>query len=149
MRVLDRPSHPMDLSALLARLRRGSRRLTGPRQAVLEVLRRQARPLTPKEIFLALPKGDCDLATVFRSLRLMTEMGIVKRSDFGDGVARHELLGDGDDGHHPHLICTRCAGIVEIEECDVREFEARVAARNGFRGVTHKLEFFGVCPACM
>lgn len=149
MRQNRQPRPPMDLPALSARLRKGFRRLTGPRQAILEVLRRETHPLTHKEIYLALPKGDCDLATVYRSLRLLTEMGMVKRFDFGDGLARHELISDGDDGHHHHLICTRCAGIVEVEECDVSAFEARVAARNGFRDVTHKLEFFGICPACL
>lgn len=101
-----------------------------------------------KAIFAAMPAGSCDLATVYRSMHLLQQLGMVKRYDFGDGTARFELLGEGDDGHHHHLVCTRCAGIIEIEECLVRELDALVAARNGFRSVTHKLEFFGVCPAC-
>jgi len=130
------------------RLRRHERRLTGPRQAILGILRREAHPMSIKAIFAAMPPGSCDLATVYRSMHLLQQLGMVKRYDFGDGTARFELLGEGDDGHHHHLVCTRCAGIIEIEECLVRELDALVAARNGFRSVTHKLEFFGVCPAC-
>ena len=75
-------------------------------------------------------------------------MKMIKRFDFGDGVARFELLAEGDDGHHHHLICTQCAMIVEVEECFPPEFEEKIAAKNGFRTVSHKLEFFGVCGAC-
>jgi Fur family ferric uptake transcriptional regulator len=133
---------------LAARLRRKSRKLTGPRQAILEILRRQSHPLSNKEIFAALPSGDCDLATVYRSMHLLESMGMVKRFDFGDGHSRFELLEEGDDGHHHHLVCTRCTEVVEIDECFMGEMEDQIAARNGFKAVTHKLEFFGVCPQC-
>src|SRR5258706_15364032 len=148
-----------DLPELAERLRRKSRKLTGPRQAILEILRRQSHPLSNKEIFAALPKGDCDLATVYRSMHLLESMGMVKRFDLGDGVARFELLHEGDDGHHHHLVCTGCANVIEIEvsggrrstaaqECFMAELEAQIAARNRFKSVTHKLEFFGLCPEC-
>ena len=75
--------------------------------------------MTTKEIFEALSKNECDLATVYRSMRLLEDMGMVKRFDFGDGTARFELLEEGDDGHHHHLVCTRCAEIVELDECSV------------------------------
>ena len=81
-------------------------------------------------------------------MHLLEKMGMVKRFDFGDGAARFELVGEDDDGHHHHLICTRCSMVVEIEECFPDAIENRIAAANGFTGVTHKLEFFGVCPNC-
>jgi Fur family ferric uptake transcriptional regulator len=141
--------HPhLDLPQLAERLRRESRKVTGPRQAILNILRRQAHPMSNKEIFLALPKGDCDLATIYRSMHLLEEMGMVRRYDLGDGVARHELLKEGDDGHHHHLVCTRCAEVIEIDECSMHDVEERIAASNGFNGITHRLEFFGICPAC-
>ena len=136
------------LSALTGRLRGRSRKVTRPRQAILEILRRHPHPLTNREILAAMPKGQCDLATIYRSMHLLEEMGMVKRFDFGDGTARFELVHEGDDGHHHHLICTRCAGVIEIDECFLREIESRIAAQNGFKSVTHKLEFFGICPAC-
>src|SRR5437867_7957530 len=145
--------HPHDsrhqpLPHLTERLRRKSRKVTGPRHALLELLHRQSHPMSSKEMFDALPKNLCDLATVYRSLHLLEQMGMVKRFDFGDGTARFELLEEGDDGHHHHLVCTRCAAIIELDECSMTESEGRIAARNGFKSVTHKLEFFGICPAC-
>jgi len=75
-------------------------------------------------------------------------MGMVKRFDFGDGAARFELIGENDDGHHHHLVCTNCSEVVEIKECFPEKIEKRVAAKNGFKAVTHRLEFFGLCPDC-
>ena len=133
---------------LTNRLRRQSRRVTGPRAAILEILRRHPHPLTNRDILAALPGGQCNLATIYRAMHLLEGMGMVKRFDFGDGAARFELVGEGDDGHHHHLVCTRCAGVIEIDECFPRAIESRIAAANGFKNVTHKLEFFGLCPDC-
>lgn len=137
-----------DLRHVTGRLRGNLRKITGPRQAILEVLRRHPHPLTNKEIFSHLPPGECDLATVYRSIHLLEEMELVKRFDFGDGIARFELIAEGDDGHHHHLICTECAAVVEIEECFPKDIEKRIAEGNGFRQITHRLEFFGLCPRC-
>jgi Fur family ferric uptake transcriptional regulator len=142
-------SHPHDtpLPELTSRLRRKLRKVTGPRQAILEILRRHNGPLSIKEIQAQL-NNRCDLATIYRSMHLLEEMFMVKRFDFGSGGARFELLPEGDDGHHHHLVCTNCADVVELEECFPKELERRIAARNGFKSVTHKLEFFGLCPRC-
>jgi Fur family transcriptional regulator, ferric uptake regulator len=142
-------SHPhADLPRLADQLRKKSRKVTGPRRAILNMLREQAHPLSNKEIHARLPKRHCDLATIYRSMHLLEEMGMVKRFDLGDGVARYELLREGDDGHHHHLVCTRCAEVVEIDECSIHGLEERIAVRNGFKAVTHRLEFFGICPDC-
>lgn len=129
-------------------LRQKARRVTGPRQAILRLLAEHRSPMSSKDLFARLDKGDCDLATIYRSLHLLEEMGLVKRFDFGDGVARYELVAAGDEGHHHHLVCTRCANIVEIEDCFPRSLEEEISRRNGFTAVTHKLEFFGLCPRC-
>lgn len=137
-----------EFSDLTERLRRHSRKLTGPRQAILDVLGQGRRPLSSQDIFAALPKGDCDLATVYRAMRVLEEANVVCRIDLGDGVARYELVRAGSHSHHHHLICTRCSEVVEIDECFKQELEEGVARRHGFRGVTHRLDFFGICPAC-
>jgi Fur family ferric uptake transcriptional regulator len=140
--------HHPDFEDLTGRLRRRDVKLTRPRRAVLATLQTQHRPLAIKEIFAALRPGECDLASVYRSIRALESAGVVKAFQFGDGVQRYELLAEGDDGHHHHLICTRCANVTEIGECELREIELRLAASKGFRAVTHRLEFFGICPAC-
>lgn len=137
------------LSELTDKLRSGDRRITGPRQAILEVMRRHHHPMTNREIHEALAgELNCDLATVYRGMHMLQKMRMVQRFDFGDGVARFELLADGSDGHHHHLVCTECATIIEIEECFPETLEKEIARKHGYQNVTHKLEFFGICPTC-
>ena len=136
------------MATLVERLRSRARRLTGPRQAILALLRRQSHPLTVREIHAALADSRCDLATIYRSIGMLQEMDLVKRFDFGDGVARFELVGACGHEHHHHLVCNECGKIVEIEECFPETLETEIARRNGFKGVTHRLEFFGTCPDC-
>lgn len=137
-----------ELPQLTDRLRRESRRVTGPRQAILDVMRKHPHPLLIKEIHALLDKGDCDLVTVYRSMQLLQKMGMVKRVEFGQGGARFELLAEGDDGHHHHLVCTGCARVLQLDECLLEEVEKRIARSSGFKKVTHRLEFFGLCPQC-
>jgi Fur family transcriptional regulator, ferric uptake regulator len=130
------------------KLRHSAHKLTGPREAIIEALGRQDHPPSMKELFALLRRGLCDLATIYRVMHLLEKLGLVKRYDLGDRIARFELLPEGDDGHHHHLICQRCAEVVEIDECSVSALEERIASTNGFRAVTHRLEFFGLCPRC-
>lgn len=136
------------LAELTEQLRRGSRKITGPRQAILAVLRRRRSPLTHKQLHAALGADACDLATVYRNLRTLEELGLVQRCDFGDGSARFELNPGGPSQHHHHLVCRGCARIVELQECLPPGLEAGIAQRHGFADVTHHLEFFGLCADC-
>lgn len=139
---------PAALPDLARRLRDRSHKLTGPRLAILELLRREEHPLSNREILAGLPAGSCNLATVYRAMHLLERLGLVKRFQFGDGRARFELIGEGCDGHHHHLVCTRCEAVVELEDCFETGLEDRIARRSGYASVTHRLEFFGVCPEC-
>jgi len=142
------PCAKPQLPQLAERLRGTARKLTGQRHAILQILRAHHGPLTIREIQARLGSENCDLATIYRSMHLLEELSLVKRFDFGPGGARFELLGEGDDGHHHHLVCTRCAEVVELAECFPTELEKKIASDNGFVAVTHKLEFFGLCPRC-
>lgn len=138
--------HPPQPKAV-DRLRAESRKLTGPRRAIIAALEEQPHPLTIREIHNEIGT-NCDLATIYRSMHLLEKMRLVERFDFGDAVARYELVRHEDHEHHHHLICTDCSKVVEIEECFPEELERRIALGNGFARITHKLEFFGVCPTC-
>ena len=149
------PLHPhphrliqQPLSDLTDKLRQGELKITAPRQAILDVLRKHASPLTTKEIRGALGKADCDLATVYRNMHTLERMGLVRRHDFGDGAARFELSPDEGDTHHHHLVCTGCSKVIELDDCFLDDFQQRLAERYGFSGISHRMEFFGICPAC-
>jgi Fur family transcriptional regulator, ferric uptake regulator len=143
---MKRPSP--QVNRLAGQLREQSRKVTGPRRAILEFLSVQKHPISIRRIHELMSDSSCDLATVYRSMKMLDRLGMVKRFDFGDGVARYELNRHADGGHHHHLICTGCSKVVEIDECFPSALEEKIAAGNGFARITHKLEFFGVCPQC-
>ena len=140
-------SHEYDLIDLRAKLRGKDRKLTKPREEILELLGKEEHPVTAKTIHEKLTKS-CDLVTVYRSLKMLESMNLVKRFDFGDNTARYELICSDDHGHHHHLICKECRTVVEIEECFDPKLESRIAKKHGFKNVTHQLEFFGLCSSC-
>ena len=139
------PEH--DLIDLRAKLRGKDRRITKPREEILELLGKEDHPVTAKFIHEKL-SGACDLVTVYRSLKLLESMSLVKRFNFGDNTARFELISSTDHGHHHHLICKVCRTVVEIDECFDPSLESKIAKRHGFQNVTHELEFFGICSSC-
>src|SRR6185369_15760411 len=143
----EKPNLPC-VPELTEKLRRNARKLTGARESILRALQNERHPISVQELHRRLPAGRCDLATTYRSMRLLEAIGMVKRFDLGDGIARFELLGEGDDGHHHHLVCLRCTEVIEIEGCSIHGLEQQIAETNGFTRMSHKLEFFGVCPAC-
>lgn len=148
MKARNQCDGPADLRELAARLKRRSCKFTGPRQLVIEILGQSMHPLSIREVFAQMKSRRCDLASVYRTVHLLEGLGLVKRFDFGDGVARYELLRAGRDGHHHHLICRQCALVIEVEECAANDLERRIASRSGFAAITHNLEFFGICPSC-
>ncbi len=86
-------------------------------------------------------------ATVYRTVKLLERVGLVNVGHFGDGTARYEVA-IGDDDHHDHLICTRCNRIVEFENEAIEEQQRQIAAAHGFVLTGHRMDLFGLCPAC-
>jgi Fur family transcriptional regulator, ferric uptake regulator len=85
-------------------------------------------------------------ATVYRTLKLLSECGVAHERKFGDGLTRYEVAGDGD--HHDHLICVQCGRITEFEEPEIEALQEKIAARYGYALRDHKHEMYGVCPTC-
>jgi len=85
-------------------------------------------------------------STVYRTMKLLKECGLVSERHFGDGVARYEPVHDGE--HHDHLICVRCGTIVEFEDEDIEARQDAIASRHGYIVQSHKHEIYGLCPTC-
>jgi len=130
------------------KLRRRRLKLTAQRRSMLEVLRSFHHPISPQELHARLSAGVCDLATVYRSMHLLERSDVVRRYDFGDGIVRFELVREDTQSHHHHLVCIKCSGVVEIHECAIKNIEEHLADIHGFQAVSHRLEFFGICPQC-
>lgn len=84
-------------------------------------------------------------ATVYRTMKLLTECGIAAARQFGDGQTRFEVMLD--EHHHDHLICLQCGLILEFENHTIEQLQDEMASQlGGFKLVRHKLELYGLCP---
>lgn len=86
-------------------------------------------------------------ATVYRTMKLLAEGGLVHERKFGDGFTRYELADE--QAHHDHLICLSCGKITEFEEPEIEQLQDRIAQRYGFVVETHKHELYGTCAECL
>jgi Fur family transcriptional regulator, ferric uptake regulator len=86
-------------------------------------------------------------ATVYRTMKMLSDSGIVHERRFGDGFTRYELADE--DAHHDHLICMECGSIQEFEEPLIEQLQERIASRYGFEVRHHKHELYGVCASCL
>lgn len=91
---------------------------------------------------------DLGLATVYRTLDVLSELGIIHKSDFGDGKFRYELTHEDEHHHHHHLICMHCGSVDEFEDDLLESLEAQILKKNHFKVVDHDLKFFGYCNKC-
>ena len=107
-----------------------------PNHVSIEELLSQVRAQDPKVGY----------ATVYRTLKLLTECGVAFERKFGDGLTRYELADD--HSHHDHLICIDCGKIIEFEEPQIEELQERIAKRHGFTVSSHKHEMYGSCADC-
>ena len=135
------------LYSLVEALRDKSLKITDERLSILDVLVKQTKPITIKELHQITGKQGCDLATIYRLFNLLEKHKLIQRTDFGDGIARFELL-TADRSHHHHIICIYCSTVVKVDECFIESIQEEIANRSGFKSITHKLEFFGICPRC-
>ncbi len=119
---------------------------TSQRDDIARVFFESRGHLTVEELYRNVKKVNPRIgyATVYRTLKLLKECGLAAESHFQDGEARYECSG----AHHDHLICEECGRIEEFEEEEIEKLQGRVADRFGFRITGHRMELYGLCPAC-
>src|SRR5688500_12027083 len=84
---------------------------------------------------------NISIATVYRTVRLFEEAGILERHEFGDGRSRYEAV---SETHHDHLIDVETGKVIEFSDDELEELQRRIATRLGFRLVDHRMELYGV-----
>ncbi len=138
-------------------LRKHSCRITVPRQAILDVLSKESKHLSAEDVFMKVRKKypAIGLTTVYRTLNLLTRIGLVLKFNFGDGRARYELaVGTQQERHHHHLICTKCNRIIDYK--DFIDEEEKLFKKTGkvlsekynFEITDHLVRFYGLCEKC-
>lgn len=141
----------LSLKSIKSQLQEGGFKLTPQREATVKVLLEKEKDhLSAEEIFMYLRRKhpDIGLATVYRTLEILTQLNVTNRVVFEDGLARYDLRrGDSHHFHH-HLLCMECGNIEEIHEDLLMEVERDVEARYHFLVKDHRLTFHGICQKC-
>lgn len=133
--------------AIIEKIRAKNFKLTPQRMAVARVLSNGGRHPTVEEIHEELRDRfpTMSLATVYRNVLLMKSLGEVMEIGFADGSNRY----DGMRPHpHPHVICIACREILDPELSGLEDLSEEVARETGFEIVSHRVDFFGICPKC-
>lgn len=127
-------------------LREKGLKSTPLRLAILEVLNQAEAPLTAEETAKRLKRIDFDRASLFRSLKTFSESGLINSVDLGEGFQRYEMNCKLHHHHH-HIICTSCKEIEVVPFCIPDEFK-NYLSRKGYKEVTHRMDFSGLCKRC-
>lgn len=133
------------------RLKEMGCKLTMQRRSVLDVLLEHSNEhLSTEEIYdiVKVKFPEIGLATVYRTVQLFEEMGIVDRLNFDDGCSRFELASDDTVHHHHHLICESCNKVFEVENDLLDDIEKEIESKYNFKIHDHNVMFYGLCKDC-
>jgi Fur family ferric uptake transcriptional regulator len=123
-------------------------KITKQRRTVLKAFLECKTHISVEELYNNVLKTEpkVGLATVYRTLALLTKSGLALEMDFGDGQKRYESTHN--IVHHDHMVCTECGKIIEFNHPLIEKFQEEVAKENGFKITSHKLDLFGYCQDC-
>lgn len=131
---------------LTNRLRAAGYKITPPRLAVLQVIEQEGEHLNPAEILTRAQAiyPAIGRATVYRTLEMLTEIGVVRPIYVGEHGPTY-IRAEG--GHH-HLVCSACGVVIDFEQCMADQMTQELSDRFGFQIKSHLLEFYGLCIHC-
>jgi Fur family transcriptional regulator, peroxide stress response regulator len=131
----------------IGRLKEGGHKITPQRVAIVRILAKSEGHPSVEDIYAQLHKDfpGISQATVYRTIMLIKSMGEVLELGFVDGSNRC----DGNRPYaHPHLVCIRCKKILDPDLDTLKNMTKELAEESGFKIITYRLDFFGVCPDC-
>ena len=128
---------------ILQRCEQKSLRMTSQRKIIAQVLEDTADHPDVEELYTRASKIDptISIATVYRTVQLFDEAGILDKLEFGDGRARYE---DAERDHHDHLIDINSGSVIEFVDSDIEKLQEKIANKLGYKLMGHKLELYGV-----
>ncbi len=141
------PGPKTRLDEIITKLREKKYRITPQRLAILKILAFSKEHPSVEKIYeqVKIDFPTTSLATVYKTLVVMKEIGEVLEIGLSDGSNRY----DGNKPYpHPHLICTKCKKILDADIANLRDMTQELARDTGFKIVSHRLDFFGTCPEC-
>ncbi|MEV8465366.1 MULTISPECIES: Fur family transcriptional regulator [Meridianimarinicoccus] len=128
---------------ITARCEEKGLRMTEQRRTIAMVLERTSDHPDVEELYTRASAVDprISIATVYRTVKLFEEAGILEKHEFGDGRARYESA---DRDHHDHLIDMNSGEVIEFVDAEIEELQERIAAKLGYELKGHRLELYGV-----
>lgn len=129
--------------SILKKCEQQGMRMTEQRRIVAQVLDETEDHPDVEELYAraSAMDGTISLATVYRTLKLFEDTGIIEKREFGDGRARYEVA---DRAHHDHLIDMDTGDVIEFVDPEIEALQEKIAKRLGYRLTGHKLELYGV-----
>lgn len=141
-----------EIEKLKLNLKEKGYKLTPQRRSIVDtIIRNEGSHLTTEELY-DLVKVDCPeigLATVYRTVQLLEDMGVVCKLDLSDGCSRYELVHEEENHQHHHLICTNCNKVIEFQGDLLDTLELEIEEKYEFKVKNHSLKFFGICKECL
>lgn len=128
---------------ILSRCEAQGLRMTEQRRTIAKVLESADDHPDVEELYRRASDADpkISLATVYRTVKLLEETGILEKHEFGDGRARYE---DAEREHHDHLIDMNSGEVIEFVDAEIEALQDRIAQKLGYRLMGHRLELYGV-----
>lgn len=142
---------------MIGRMKSRGLRVTTPRKVILAELDASESYVSAEEIYhrIHTDHPKIGLATVYRTLTLLTQIGIVTKFEFGDGKARYELADiDTDSTHHHVLVCEQCYSVIKYsdftpkEKKNFEQLESMLEQKFDFSIHRHVVHYYGVCSVC-
>lgn len=114
---------------------------------VLEAVEQADNHISADEIYTQVLSRypHMNVSTVYRTLELLEKLGLVTKTDLGDGRVRYHSI---QDGHHHHLLCQKCGAIINVEESMLGSLWAEIRQQHDFEVNMKHLAFFGLCSSC-
>jgi Fur family transcriptional regulator, ferric uptake regulator len=120
-------------------------RETAARRAIVETVLNKDGQFNARQLYDELQRWGVGRATVFRTLDVLVELGVLNRLHTDDRCSSYIVCAD---QHHHHLVCERCGSVSEISDARVERAVRTMAVESGFRAREHHLEIVGVCKQC-
>lgn len=144
-------SNLIDMNALKEDLKKKGYKLTPQRRSIVDtIIENEGQHLTAEEIYDSVKKScpEIGLATVYRTILLLEELGVISRLDLNDGCSRYEIVHSNETHRHHHLICNICHKVLEVQDDLLEDLESGIEKQYKFKILDHSLKFFGVCDEC-
>ena len=138
----------MNANLLKARISQEGLNATKQREEILNIFLNSSGHKSLAQIYAQVAKTDPKIGytTVYRTMKLLTRLGLATQRKFGDSETRYEPASEGT--HHDHLICLDCGKIIEFEDQTLEALQNGIAQRHRFKISHHRLELYGRCEEC-